>query len=142
MRAKMAAFSLGAALAGMAGCLYATALRSTADPNAYDFNRSMIMLCCLIVGGLGSLRGAVLGVFLIIGFDNIVAPAVDGWIQNSTLVERAHDTLSRVAVNISPDRLRTWLSFSSWRMMIFGLALIVVIRFKPHGLAPAAARRE
>src|SRR5262249_48907914 len=39
-RAKLLAFAIGAALAGLAGCLYATKLTSTASPDAYDFSRS------------------------------------------------------------------------------------------------------
>ena len=80
-RVKLSAFALGCGLAGMAGCLYATTLTSTAGPDAFDFNRSIIMLCCVILGGLGSLRGTLLGVVLLIGFDNVVAPIVDGLIQ-------------------------------------------------------------
>ena len=71
-RVKLSAFALGCGLAGLAGCLYATTLTSTAGPDAFDFNRSIIMLCCVILGGLGSLRGTLLGVFLLIGFDNVV----------------------------------------------------------------------
>ena len=52
-RVKLSAFALGCGLAGMAGCLYATTLTSTAGPDAFDFNRSIIMLCCVILGGLG-----------------------------------------------------------------------------------------
>ena len=70
-RVKLAAFAVGAGLAGLAGCLYATKLTSTAEPDAYDFNRSIIMLCCIILGGLGSIRGTLLGVLLLVGFDNI-----------------------------------------------------------------------
>ncbi len=120
-RAKLAAFSLGAGLAGLAGCLYATALRSTADPNAYDFNRSITMLCCVILGGLGSIRGTLLGVLLLVGFDSIVAPTLDGLIQRSGL-------------NASGQ---LWLSFSTWKLMIFGLALIIMMRIRPSGLWPA-----
>ena len=58
---KLAAFALGSGLAGLAGVLYATRLTSTADPNAYDFNRSTFMLCCLILGGLGSRPGCCSG---------------------------------------------------------------------------------
>ena len=43
-------------------------------PDAFDFNRSIIMLCCIILGGLGSIRGTLLGVLLLIGFDNVVGP--------------------------------------------------------------------
>jgi branched-chain amino acid transport system permease protein len=120
-RAKLAAFGLGAALAGMAGCLYATTLRSTADPNAYDFGRSITILCCIILGGLGSLRGACLGVLLLMGFDSIVAPTLDGLVQRSGLNPTGH----------------IWLTFSTWRLMIFGLALILAVRLRPHGLLPA-----
>jgi branched-chain amino acid transport system permease protein len=125
-RVKLSAFALGAALAGLAGALYAAKLTSTAGPDAYDFSRSIIILCCLILGGLGSLRGAVLGVFLLIGFDNVLAPIVDGLIQKS-------------GVNASGS---AFLTFSNWRLMIFGLALILMMRFRPEGLFPAQRARK
>jgi branched-chain amino acid transport system permease protein len=120
-RVKLSAFALGAALAGLAGCLYATKLTSTAGPDAFDFSRSTIMLCCLILGGLGNPRGALLGVLLLLGFDNVLAPILDGWIQKS-------------GVNVSGN---LFLSFSNWRLMLFGLALILMMRFRPQGLLPA-----
>jgi branched-chain amino acid transport system permease protein len=120
-RVKLSAFALGAALAGLAGCLYATKLTSTASPDAYDFNRSMIVLCCLILGGPGSLRGVILGVFLLLGFDMVLAPILDQLIQTS-------------GVNASGNR---FLVFSNWRLMIFGLVLILMMRFRPRGLLPA-----
>ena len=46
VRVKLSAFGLGCGLAGLAGLLYATTLGSTAGPDAFDFNRSIIMLCC------------------------------------------------------------------------------------------------
>ncbi len=88
-RVKLSAFAIGCGLAGAAGCLYATTLTSTAGPDAFDFNRSIIMLCCVILGGLGSLRGTLLGVFLLIGFDNIVSPILDGVIQGATSIPPA-----------------------------------------------------
>jgi branched-chain amino acid transport system permease protein len=121
VRVKLSAFALGCGLAGLAGSLYATALTSTAGPDAFDFNRSMIMLCCVILGGLGSLRGTLLGVFLLIGFDNVVAPMLDGLVQ-------------RLASNPASNPL---LSFSNWKLMIFGLALVLMMRFRPEGLLPS-----
>src|SRR5262249_29421311 len=84
-RVKLSAFALGAAVAGLAGCLYATKLPSTAAPDAYDFSRSTVILCCVILGGLGSLRGTLLGAFLLIGFDSLVAPILDGLVQKAGL---------------------------------------------------------
>jgi branched-chain amino acid transport system permease protein len=120
-RVKLSAFALGCGLAGMAGCLYATTLTSTAGPDAFDFNRSIIMLCCIILGGLGSLRGTLLGVVLLIGFDNVVAPILDGFIQ-------------RADINPQGNPL---LTFSNWKLAIFGLALILMMRFRPEGLLPS-----
>jgi branched-chain amino acid transport system permease protein len=121
-RVKLSAFAIGCGLAGMAGCLYATTLTSTAGPDAFDFNRSMVMLCCVILGGLGSIRGALLGVFLLIGFDNVGAPVLDGLIQAAD-------------INASGNR---FLTFSNWKLMIFGLALVLMVRFRPEGLLPSA----
>ena len=118
---KLSAFALGAGLAGMAGCLYATTLRSTAGPDAFNFNRSIIMLCCIILGGLGSIRGTLLGVFLLVGFDSVVAPVLDSWIQTS---------------GINPEG-KTILTFSNWKLAIFGLALILMMRLRPDGLLPS-----
>ncbi len=120
-RVKLSAFALGCGLAGMAGCLYATALTSTAGPDAFDFNRSVIMLCCIILGGLGSVRGTLVGVFLLVGFDNVAAPALDGLLQQAE-------------INPSGNPL---LTFSNWKLMIFGLALILMMRFRPEGLLPS-----
>ena len=124
VRVKLSAFALGSALAGLAGALYATTLGSTAGPDAFDFNRSIIMLAAIIIGGLGSLRGTLLGVFLLVGFDNVITPLVDGLLQQSKLAIRFPDW-------------KIWLTFSSWKLMIFGLALILMMRFRPEGLLPS-----
>lgn len=118
---KLSAFAIGAALAGLAGSLYAAKLTTTAEPDAFDFNRSIIILCCVILGGMGSIRGVLLGVFLLVGYDSILTPLIDEWIQSA---------------NINPDGNR-FLTFSNWRLMIFGLALIVMMRFRPEGLLPS-----
>lgn len=120
-RAKLAAFAVSAALAGLAGCLYATKLSTTSDPNTYDFNRSIIILCCIILGGLGSIRGTLIGVLLLIGFDTILAPALDRYLQSLDFNPQGH----------------AYLTFSNWRLMIFGLALIVMMRVRPEGLFPS-----
>jgi len=119
---KLAAFALGAGLAGLAGVLYATRLTSTANPNAYDFNRSIFMICCLILGGLGNRVGVLLGVILLVGFDTILTPIADTFIQQK--FPNAGGKL--------------YLSFTGWRLAIFGLALILMMRFRPEGMVPSS----
>ena len=120
-KVKLSAFAMSSAVAGLAGCLYAASLSTTADPNAYDFNRSIMVLCAVILGGLGSIPGTLLGVAILVGFDTVLAPWADSWIQQ---------------MNINP-RGSSLLSFSGWRLAIFGLALVLVMRYRPEGLVPS-----
>jgi branched-chain amino acid transport system permease protein len=120
-RVKLSAFAMSSAVAGLAGCLYAASLSTTADPNAYDFNRSVMVLCAVILGGLGSIPGTLLGVALLVGFDTVLAPWADAWIQQ---------------MNVNPSG-SSLLSFSGWRLAVFGLALILVMRYRPEGLVPS-----
>lgn len=121
-RLKLAAIALGAGIAGLAGCLYAVNLKSTAGPDAYNFNRSMITLCCLILGGLGSRSGVLLGVFLLIGYDSVVSPMIDTWLQQQ----------------LSPEmKGKSYLKLSGWKLFIFGGVLIVMMRYRPEGLIPS-----
>ncbi|HEY1785821.1 MAG TPA: branched-chain amino acid ABC transporter permease [Pirellulales bacterium] len=124
MKVKLSAFALSAALAGLAGSLYATTLGSTAGPDAFDFARSITILAAIILGGLGSLRGTLLGVFLLVGFDNVLTPLVDSLVQGWTAGAGGSQNF--------------WLTFSNWKLMVFGLALIVMMRFRPEGLLPSA----
>jgi branched-chain amino acid transport system permease protein len=121
VRVKLSAFAMSAAVAGLAGCLYAASLSTTADPNAYDFNRSIMVLCAVILGGLGSIPGTLLGVALLVGFDTVLAPWADSLIQ-------------QLDINPSGSSL---LSFSGWRLAIFGAALVLVMRYRPEGLVPS-----
>jgi branched-chain amino acid transport system permease protein len=122
MRTKLIAFGLGAAMAGLAGALYATNLTTTAEPNTYDFNFSIMVLCCVIIGGLGSLRGALLGATVLVVFDNVLSP----------LVSRL---LSGLAEGGAGNVL---LTFSNWRWLIFGVALVLMMRLRPEGLLPSS----
>lgn len=120
-RIKLLAFAGGAALAGLAGALYATNLTTTAEPNTYDFNYSVMVLCCLIIGGLGSLRGALMGALLLMGFDNVVSPLLTRVLQKA----------------IGGDSNFVMASFSNWRWIIFGAALVLMMRLRPEGLWPS-----
>ena len=122
---------------GLAGCLFAFVLRNTSDPDQYGFNVSIITLCCLILGGVGNRAGVILGVFLIFGFDNLLSPIADSYLQHS--LQHAADPSGevrllgmRIGNTGSP-----YLNFSGWRLAVFGMALILVMRFRPSGLIPA-----
>ena len=123
-RLKLAAFALASGIAGFAGCLYAFKLGNTSTPSTYDFNRSIFPLCCLILGGLGNRNGVLVGVLLIFGFEFIIAPAVDNYLQS--------------VVQSSKDYMR----LSQWKLMLFGLVLILTMRFRPAGLLPSSRMKH
>ncbi|HEX3152548.1 MAG TPA: branched-chain amino acid ABC transporter permease [Gemmataceae bacterium] len=136
-RLKLGAIALGAGLAGLAGCLFAYVLRNTSDPDQYGFNISIMTLCCLILGGVGNRTGVIVGVVLVFGFDNLLSPIMDSYLQRQlfAVADPAGDVRvfgGRIGNTGSP-----YLNFSGWRLAVFGLALIFVMRFRPSGLIPA-----
>lgn len=134
---KLGAIALGAGLAGLAGCLFAFVLRNTSDPDQYGFNVSIMTLCCLILGGVGNRAGVILGVLLVFGFDNLVSPIADSYLQER-LFNAADPSgeLRFMGIRIG-NTGSPYLNFSGWRLAVFGLALILVMRFRPSGLIPA-----
>lgn len=119
-KVKLSAFALGAAIAGLAGSLFAASINQTGGPDSYTFNRSITVLCFLIIGGMGNLRGAIAGTFILMGYDNILTPTIDELLQ-------AHN---------APFR------FSTFKLVVFGLALILMMRFRPEGFFPSRRAEE
>ena len=59
---KLMAFSISAALAGVAGVLYAHNLTTlTALPKNFGYNQSIMILIFVVLGGIGNIRGSVIG---------------------------------------------------------------------------------
>lgn len=70
-RYRMLAFVISSALAGMAGALYAGTL-GYIDPDAAAFHVTAMMLSMVILGGAGSVTGAILGTVLIYSYDKVI----------------------------------------------------------------------
>ena len=119
-RARLFAFAVGAGLAGLAGGLWASFLGSSGEPGNYDFQISVITLCLLIVGGLGSIFGVLIGALIMVGFNSIVLVKVSQLLS-------AYGLVSTTNVYTQPN---------NWKYMIFGFALIVMMRWRPDGLLP------
>lgn len=96
-RIKTLAFVAGAGIAGVAGVLFA-ARYSFISPESFTFLESVRILSMVVLGGMGSLPGAILGAVLL---------------------------------TILPEMLR---GFANYRMLIFGIALVVMMVFRPQGL--------
>lgn len=121
VKTKLVAFATAAALASFAGGLWASSLSSTGEPSNYDFQVSILALCIVIVGGMGNISGVLVGAFVMIGVNDILLQKLFGWMAREGLT-------STGSVFGSPN---------NWKFLLFGLALILMMRFKPDGLIPA-----
>jgi branched-chain amino acid transport system permease protein len=122
---KMYAFATGAALAALAGGLWASLYQSTGEPGNYDFQVSILALCIVIVGGMGSIDGVLVGALAMIGLANIALPKLASWLQAQGVVNPSN-------VLGSPN---------NWKYMVFGVVLMVMMRVRPDGLLPARLER-
>ncbi len=123
---KMYAFATGAALAAVAGGLWASLYASTGEPGNYDFQVSILALCIVIVGGMGSIDGVLIGALAMIGIANIALPKAASWMQQKGLVNASN-------VLGSPN---------NWKYLVFGVVLVIMMRVRPDGLLPARLPRR
>ena len=96
-RYKLIAFIISAAMAGLAGGLYAF-LNRYISPDSFALSYSMVLIATMVIGGAGTLGGAIVGTVLVI-------------------------VLPQVAQ-----------SFADYSVLVFGLILVVVLRFMPRGV--------
>ena len=68
---KLMAFATGATFAGLSGAIFASKLNS-AYPHSFDLLVSVFVLCIIIIGGMGSIPGAILGSFFLIGLPELL----------------------------------------------------------------------
>jgi branched-chain amino acid transport system permease protein len=116
---KLLAFALGASFSGFAGSVYAAKLQAI-TPGAFEFQVSIMLLCMVVLGGAGSLRGVVLGAMLITVFDRVL-------LAQATFLVRGIGRTLGVPVLIAAD-------LTLWRWFFFGLGLVLVMLLRPQGL--------
>jgi branched-chain amino acid transport system permease protein len=101
---KLLAFAIGAFLAGLAGTVKAHQ-DVAVSPGQYIFLESAFLLAAIVLGGMGTIAGVLLGATIL---------------------------------KLLPEKLRF---FSEYRLLLFGLLLVIMMRFRPEGLV-ASRRRQ
>lgn len=99
---KTRAFALSAAIGGMAGAFYAGFDRNL-HWTSFQFLESIMILCAVVLGGLGSVRGVLFGTVILVSLTELLRP------------------------------------FGEWRWIVYGVLMIVVMRYRPAGLFPQTA---
>ena len=105
-RFKLWAFVIGAAIGGLSGALYAGQVQYVAPPT-FNIINSMLFLCAVVLGGQGNKLGVIFGAFIIV------------YLPNRLL------GVEFLGVNMG-----------DLKYLFFGLALVVLMIFRPQGLFP------
>jgi len=126
VRTKLWAFALGASFSGFAGSVYAAAFQYV-HPSQFEFSVSVMVLAMVILGGLGNIYGVIIGGLLIGGFDRILAEVLNG---------PMHQLGAMLDVRFLQEH-----DLTRDRLLVFGLALVVMMLVRPAGLFPSARRK-
>jgi branched-chain amino acid transport system permease protein len=118
---KLLAFAMGASFGGVAGGLFAS-FQGFVSPESFILLESIMVLCMVVLGGMGHVAGVVVGALLL-----AVLPEV----LRSTASPVQQQLFGKVLVD--PESLR---------MLLFGLALILVMLLRPTGLWPSPIRKR
>ncbi len=118
---KLLAFAMGATFGGVAGGLFAS-FQGFVSPESFVLLESIMVLCMVVLGGMGHVSGVVVGALLLAVLPEILRSSA------SPVQEQLFGK-----VIIDPESLR---------MLLFGLALILVMLIRPTGLWPSPIRKR
>ena len=118
---KLLAFAMGATFGGVAGGLFA-GFQQFVSPESFGLLESVMVLCMVVLGGMGHIPGVIFGALLLTVLPEFFRQ-IAGPVQQSLFG----------SVLVDPESLR---------MLLFGLALVLVMRYRPSGLWPSPIRRR
>jgi branched-chain amino acid transport system permease protein len=105
VQTKLMAFAIGASFGALAGGVWAARLGNI-FPHSFNLLISILALAVIIIGGMGSIPGVIIGAVVLVGL---------------------------------PELLR---EFTEYRLLMYGILLIVMMLVRPEGLLPEATRRR
>jgi branched-chain amino acid transport system permease protein len=117
---KLLAFAMGATFGGVAGGMF-SAIQTFISPESFVLVESVMVLSMVVLGGMGNIWGVILGALLLSFFPELLRYGAS-WLDEHAGVQLP-----------DPEILR---------MLLFGLALVLVMLFRPAGLLPSAVRKR
>lgn len=131
-RTKLLAFALGAFVGGLGGVLNTAIFPSVNPIGNFNFDVSITVLIMVVLGGIGSIPGVILGALVLRYLDVSVLQSLNDPIHASALVASPGAPLHFLA-NVD---------FNTLKLLIYGILLVVMILIRPQGLIPDARRRR
>ena len=132
VRMKLLAFACGASFAGAVGVLF-SAKQVFINPESFTFMESIGVLAMIILGGMGSIPGAILGAAVVTILNLQVLKGMSLWLN-----ELRNAGVSIFGFNLAD--LPTQLEPAKYERMVFGLILVLMMIFRPQGILPAKRR--
>ncbi|WP_326940091.1 branched-chain amino acid ABC transporter ATP-binding protein/permease [Actimicrobium sp. GrIS 1.19] len=148
-RYKVYAFVISAALAGLAGSLYAYS-EEYISPNTYNFELTILFLLAVIMGGRKTRSGALLGAAIVVMLPSLLADielfrqiatagAVLGVLVSGFLLAKGRTTMRAVAVPLVATIGMAVFSYkleniTDWRLTVFGLMTLFVVYYLQDGI--------
>ena len=120
-RVKLLAFAMGASFGGVAGGMF-SAIQGFISPESFVLVESVMVVSMVVLGGMGNIWGVILGAVLL-----SFVPEILRW----TVAPLQEALFGRMLVE--PEVIR---------MLIFGLALVLIMLYRPAGLLPSAVRKR
>jgi len=119
MRTKTLAYAIGAFFGGVAGAYFAE-VTTGANPDSFSFNFSVFVLVMVILGGMGNVWGVLVGAAFLAYLDQAGLANTGAWLNNHL----------GIAIDVP-----------KYEFGIYGVILLLVMLFRPHGLIPEARHR-
>jgi branched-chain amino acid transport system permease protein len=132
VRMKLLAFACGASFAGAVGVLF-SAKQIFINPESFTFMESIGVLAMIILGGMGSIPGAILGATVVTVLNLQVLKGFSLWLNELR-------NAGTVILGYNLANLPTQLEPAKYERMIFGLILVLMMIFRPQGILPAKRR--
>ena len=124
---KLWAYALGAVFGGLAGAFYGAFIKSI-FPSSFSFNVSVLVLCMVILGGMGNIYGVILGAIVLQGINFYLLPQVNEW------VHAIGEALS--------NPFLAEVDLPRYNFFLFGILLVVMMLLRPEGIIPNRQRQE
>jgi branched-chain amino acid transport system permease protein len=133
-RTRLLAFSIGAAFSGFGGLLEASRIGSV-DYTEFGFNISITILVMVVLGGIGSIPGAIIGAVLLSYLDISWLDLIGRKINDfGALLHSAPGPVASLGAWLAQ------LNLAGARPLIFGIILVLFMLLRPQGIWPSSTR--
>jgi branched-chain amino acid transport system permease protein len=137
MKTKMLAFATGAAFSGAMGAIFA-AKQLFVSPESFTFLQSITILVMVLLGGMGSIRGVIIGAAAVTLLNIEVLKSLSDFLNS---VRQSGFVLNLGFWKFNFAELSSQLEPAKYERMVFGLIIILMMIFRPSGLIPERRHR-